>query len=78
MKLWTNIEKLSEGDSSPEAIIAFMTAARNIGISVFFDPYFPQLMCIASNTDAIEMERKAERGVVSSTPPSQIELEEVA
>ena len=77
MKLWINVENSCAGDNA--AIIAFAAAARQIGLSVFFDPNLP-LICIANGADAFGMERKAERGIVSNTPPCQnkIGLEGVA
>ncbi|PIR92336.1 hypothetical protein COU01_02355 [Candidatus Falkowbacteria bacterium CG10_big_fil_rev_8_21_14_0_10_44_15] len=67
MKSWINVEN-SYADNA--AIIAFAAAARKLGLSVFFDPDFSQLICIASGTDAIEMEKKVKCGVFSRDTPA--------
>jgi len=59
MKYWLNLEDRKEQD-----IETFSEGAAKIGLTIFADSDYPNLICICSGTDTQEMFQKMEGGVV--------------
>jgi len=73
MLAWININK-SEEEVKGDGLQVFIKASERIGLSIFADTDFPELICICDGQDAQTMAEKASRGIVQSLQINTVEL----